>query len=65
MNQEFNKVIEDLKQDESLDSFRKEYENLFTALKASHERVKGYMNNFQSLKESLILDSYGVETALR
>ena len=35
------------------------------ALKASHDRVRQYMNNFQSLKENLVMDSYGVETALR
>jgi len=58
-------VVEELRQDQSLDKFRKEYEHLFTALKASHDRVREYMNNFQNLKENLVMDSYGVETALR
>jgi hypothetical protein len=58
-------VLEELRNDNSLDQFKKEYQHLFHALKSSNERVKKYMNQFQSLKEGLVMDSYGVETALR
>ncbi len=44
LNEEFMRVIEELKNDHSLDKFRKEYEHLYLALKASNERVRKYMN---------------------
>jgi len=65
LNKEFKAVIQELKEDHSLEKFRKEYEHLFLALKTSNERVRKYMNQFLSLKEGLVMDSYGVETALR
>ena len=62
--EEFKIVIDELKEDTGLSKFRKEYDLLFTALKSSNERVQEYINRFQQLKEGLLVDSYGVETAL-
>jgi chromosome segregation ATPase len=64
LEEEFKGVIEELKEDTGLTKFRKEYELLFTALKSSNERVHDYVGRFQQLKEGLLIDSYGVETAL-
>ena len=65
LNLEFQIVIEELKEDPSLDKFRKEYEHLFLALKTSNERVRKYMFQFQNLKQGLQMDSYEVEMALK
>ena len=64
LEDEFKTVIEELKEDTGLTKFRKEYELLFTALKTSNDRVHNYVGRFQQLKEGLLIDSYGVETAL-
>jgi chromosome segregation ATPase len=64
LEDEFKTVIDELKEDTGLTKFRKEYELLFTALKSSNERVHDYVGRFQQLKEGLLIDSYGVETAL-
>lgn len=45
--------------------FKQEYQNLFLAINASKQRINDYSGKFQALKESLIVDSYGVETALK
>ena len=63
--EEFEQVIEDLKGVPNLDRFREEYEHLLNALKASKERTDQYMASYNQLKEGLLFDSYGIETALK
>jgi chromosome segregation ATPase len=64
LEDEFNAVVEDLKQDTGLSKFKREYEFLFQALQASNERVNSHIVQFQKLKEGMLIDTYGVETAL-
>lgn len=64
LEEEFNVVVEELKQDTGLSKFKREYEFLFQALQASNERVNSHISQFQKLKEGMLIDTYGVETAL-
>jgi len=63
--EEFEQVIEDMKSVPTLDRFREEYEHLLNALRASKDRVDQYMGTYSQLKEGLLFDSYGIETALK
>ena len=62
---DFEAVIDELKVDPALNRFREEYEHLLGALKSSAERVDYHMSNYNQLKEGLLMDSYGIETALK
>lgn len=64
LEEEFNTVVEELKQDTGLSKFKREYEFLFQALQSSNERVNSHIAQFQKLKEGMLIDTYGVETAL-
>ena len=64
LEEEFNLVVDELKQDTGLAKFKREYEFLFQALQSSNERVNSHISQFQKLKEGMLIDTYGVETAL-
>lgn len=57
--------MKELEQDPAMNRFRAEYKNLFVAINSSKSRINDYSQKFQTLKENLIMDSYGVETALK
>ena len=65
IRKQFELILGRLEQDASMKKFRQEYKNIFLALSQSQERVAGYEGQFRELKESLVQESYGVETAIQ
>lgn len=57
--------MNELAQDPSLEKFRNEYQRLHTALKSSHEREIKYLKQCKELNDAIVMDSIGVESALR
>lgn len=65
LEEEFKKVIQELSGDPSMERFRREFEKLHKALKDSHEREKTHLKNCMRLKESLLQETIGVDSALK
>lgn len=65
IQKEFSEVMAKLEQDPSMKRFRQEYSNLFLAFSQSQERLKGYQSQYQELRETMLQESYGVETAIQ
>ena len=65
LEEEFQKVIQELSGDASMERFRREFEKLHKALKDSHEREKDLLKNCRRLNDSLIQEAVGVESAIK
>lgn len=58
-------MLEKLEQDPQMGKFKQDYKNLYLALTQSQERIKNYQLQFQELKDNLVTETYGVETAIQ
>lgn len=65
MERDFKKVFEQLSADDSLKTFRNEYEKLHSALKKSHENEKMLINKCRSLNAEILQNASKVHAALR
>ena len=65
LEEEFQKVIQELSGDASMERFRREFEKLHRALKDSHEREKELLKQCKRLNDSLTQEAVGVDAAIR
>jgi len=65
LEEEIKKVIQELSEDANMERFRREFEKLYQALKSSHEREATHLKKCRELNDSIIQDTFGVETAIR
>eukprot|EP00474_Spongospora_subterranea_P000621 CRZ01079.1 hypothetical protein [Spongospora subterranea] len=65
MERDFKKVFEQLSADDSLKTFRMEYEKLHSALKKSHDNEKSLINKCRTLNADILQNAAKVHAALR
>lgn len=65
LEEEFQKVMQELSGDTSMERFRREFEKLHRALKDSHEREKELLKQCKRLNDSLTQEAVGVDAAIR
>jgi chromosome segregation ATPase len=65
LERDFQEVLSDLMEDESLEKFRLEYEKLHRALKKSHEQEKRLVKKCRELNSEILNNQAKIKTALR
>ncbi|XP_076464696.1 cilia- and flagella-associated protein 58-like [Babylonia areolata] len=65
LEKEFETVLNELLNDESLEKFKKQYEKLHTALVNSHESERALMDKIRDLNEEISTNAEKVSTALK
>lgn len=65
LERDFQEVLSDLMNDQSLDKFRGEYEKVLKALKKSHEQEKRLVKKCRELNAEILNNQAKIKTALR
>eukprot|EP00758_Cryptobia_borreli_P002473 Tbor_TRINITY_DN3057_c0_g1::TRINITY_DN3057_c0_g1_i1::g.17325::m.17325 len=65
LERDFQNVIQELENEDSLERFREEYEKLHRALKKSHENEKRLIGKCQELSQELISNGGKIQTAIK
>lgn len=62
---EISKVLHEMMNSNGLENLRVQYEGLFKALKASHEREQQYSLKCKELKDAIMFDKLGIENVMK
>jgi chromosome segregation ATPase len=62
---EISKVLHEMMNSNGLENLRVQYEGLFRALKASHEREQQYSLKCKELKDAIMFDKLGIENVMK
>lgn len=65
LEQDFEKILEDITSDGSLTKFKKEFEKLHLCLKKSHESEKRLMSKCRDLNAEMVANTAKIATALK